>query len=216
MDKTDFFHDVYSEVDSSEQEETSYTYEEALDIMDQRMEEVSVKFDNKEYEEVLPTLLDIYDVYGDWSCMSTFDDILGSEEYIKRYAWLCYRISYCYAEQKDYVRAYFYIDQVRGYDSNCFMKWINMVINGRRIDAYGIVEDFVNDPSELQELFKEDQESLKKVMDFLERRLGYLQIEMGEYDKARELFTRMLDNPASCDFAREEQEYLNSTFGSDS
>ncbi len=209
MEKSELFRDVYSEMNSDEKEEANYTYEDAIAIMDERIEEASAMFDRKEYEQVLPILLDIYDILGDWDCMSKFDDILGTDEYMKRWAWLCFRICYCYAEQQDYVRAFFYIDQVKGVDSECFMEWINMVINSRRLDAYGTVEDFLNDPSELQELFMKDEEDLKEVMDFLERRMGYLYIEYGKYDEARKLFTRMLDNPASRDFAREELEYLD-------
>lgn len=205
----DFFRDVYSEVNLGANEEKNYTIEDVLAIMDERMAEAAGKFDRKEYEEVLPILLDAYDTLGDWSCMSSFDDILGTDEYIKRFAWLCLRICYCYAEQEDYVRAFFYIDQVKGFSCECFMEWVNMVINSRRVDAYGTVEDLLNDPSEVQELFKEDEEGLKKLMDFLERRMGYLYIEFGQYDEARELFTKMLENPASSQFAREELEYLD-------
>ncbi len=205
----EFFRDVYSEANSVAKEDSGYTYEEVLAAMDERMAEASDMFDRKEYESVLPILLDTYNILGDWRCLSSFDDILGTVEYMRRFAWLCLRICYCYAEQEDYVSAFFYIDQVKGYSCECFMEWINMVVNGRRLDAYGTVEEVLQDPSEVKELFTEDEEGLKKLMDFLERRMGYLYIEFGQYEEARNLFTKMLDNPVSSDFAREELEYLD-------
>ncbi len=88
------------------------------------------------------------------------------------------------------------------------MEWINVYVNSERIDALGIVEYYAKEPSRVREIFQEDAD-FNKVMDFLERRLGYLYIQVGQYEEAREVFTKMLDNPASSQFAREELEYLD-------
>lgn len=208
MSKSDFFIDSYEVSTSHIEEEKEYTISEIVAIIDETIDEIAVMLDDKEYDKALPKLLEIYDLIVDRTLLSKLDDEYGTEQYLNRFVWLCFRICYCYCEQQDYIRAFFYIDQVRGMDINCFIEWINVMVNSGMLDALGTVEGYVNDSSPLKELCKDD-EDLEKVMNFLERRLGYLYIEVGEYEEARKLFTRLLSKPASSDFAREELEYLD-------
>lgn len=181
---------------------------EIVAIIDEAIEDVSRMLDDKKYDKALPKLLEIYDLAVDRTLLSKLDDEYGTEQYLCRFEWLCFRICYCYCEQQDYIRAFFYIDQVSATNSNCFIEWINVIVNGGMLGALGTVEAYVNDPSQLKEICKDDEDFVK-VMNFLERRLGYLYIELGEYEEARKLFTRLLTNPASSDFAREELEHLD-------
>ena len=208
MAQSEFFRDVYAE-STTHEEEKEYTIMDIVSIIDEAIEDIAVLFDNKEYEKALPRLLETYDILVDRTIYSKLDDEYGTEEYLMRFTWLCFRICYCYCEKKDYVRAFFYIDQICGTDSNCFIEWINVMVNSGRLDALGIVERYINDPSELKGICK-DEEDLKKVMDFLERRLGYLYIEAGSYEEARKFLTKLLANPNSRAFASEELEYLDS------
>lgn len=208
MSKSDFFIDSYAVSTSHIEEEKEYTISDIVAIIDEAINGIAVMLDNKEYDKALPKLLEIYDLVVDRTILSKLDDEYGTEQYLSRFEWLCFRISYCYCEQQDYIRAFFYIDQVSNTDSNCFIEWINVIVNGGMLGALGIVEAYINDPSQLKDICKDD-EDLEKVMSFLERRLGYLYIELGEYEEARKLFTRLLSNPASSDFAREELEYLD-------
>lgn len=207
MSNQDFFRDTYSETDSHN-EEKEYTIAEIVAIIDDGVSDIATMVEEKKYDLALPKLLSIYEIFVDRSIVSKLDDEMGTEEFLARFAWICFRICYCYIEQDDYVRAYFYIDQVKSLDSNCLIEWINVLVNSGRMDALGVVEDLVNDPSELKDICK-DEADVKKVMDFLERRLGYLYIDYGEYEEARKLFTRLLEVPASRDFAQSELDYID-------
>lgn len=202
----DFFHDVYADADSNK-EESEYTSEEVMAAVDNISSEAETLFEEKNYDEALSLLLDLYEILKARKFFLLIQSEVGYEGYLNLFTWTCFRICFCYMEQKDYPRAFFYIDQVRGRDADCFIEWINVYVNSERIDALGIVEYYVNNPSKVQELFQEEAD-FKKIMDFLERRLGYLYIEAEQYEDAREIFTRLLENPASSEFAREELEYL--------
>lgn len=165
--------------------------------------------DEKDYAEALPYLLEAYYRLMKLHYSPLSEEIMSIEEYKYWLAWVCYRISFCYSEAEDYVQAYYYIDMVWAVNSECFMEWINVLVNSRRMDALGIIELYLEDPEMLDPICDDEVEK-KKVLDFLERRLGFLFIEYGELEKARELFTRLLDNPDSCKFAREELDYLDS------
>ena len=65
-------------------------------------------------------------------------------------AWVCYRIAFCYCEEKDYISAFYYIDLVKFLDATCFMEWINVLVNSRRMDALGVVETYLEDSEELK------------------------------------------------------------------
>ncbi len=203
----EFFRDIYSEVES-EVEDSPITSEEVIEAVRNRCSDVETLLEEKDYEGALSPLLDLYEILKTRKYYLMVQSEVGYEEYLSLIAWVCYRICYCYMEQKDYPRAFFYIDQVRGYDADCFMEWINVYVNSERIDALDIVEYYMKDPSLVKEIVEEETE-FNKVMDFLKRRLGYLYIEAEQYEEAREIFTRLLDNPASADFAREELEYLD-------
>lgn len=203
----ELFRDVYAEADA-ESGGSEYTGEEVVEAIYRICSEAETLLDEKDYEGALAPLLDVYEILKARKYFILIQEEIGFEEFLKMVTWACYRICYCYMEEKDYVRAFFYIDQVRGNNTDCFMEWINVYVNSERIDALGIVEYYAKEPSRVREIFQED-EDFNKVMDFLERRLGYLYIQVGQYEEAREVFTKMLDNPASSKFAREELEYLD-------
>ncbi|MDE7422037.1 MAG: hypothetical protein K2N35_17765 [Muribaculaceae bacterium] len=209
MDKSELFRDNYSESDFKVEEKDTFTTEDVMAAIHGGIEEADKRFDEKDYDGALPGLIDMYEILKARKFYLIIEKEIGFEEYMNLLAWTCFRICFCYVENEDYPRAYFYIEQVRGHDSDCFMEWINVLVNSERVDALGIVEYYAKDPSKVSDIFNEELE-FKKVMSFLERRLGYLYIQTEQYDEAREIFTRLLDDPASSDFAREELEYLDS------
>ena len=163
----------------------------------------------KKYDKALPILERMYNLLtlpGDHDALI---DELGEDRYNELVIWLCFNIGYCYNDQKDYIKAFYYLHQVRcSGDPRCFVEWINAIVNGNHPSALDIVEGFVNDPDGLMELWNEEEDK-KMIMDFLERRLGYLYIEYGRLHEARLLFTRLLSNPNSKKFAQEELDYLD-------
>ncbi len=203
----EFFRDIYAEVES-ESGASELTSDEVVGAVRSGCSEVDSLLDAQDYEGAISPLLDLYEILKTRKYFIMIQEEVGFEEYLRMVTWVCFRICFCFMEQKDYPRAFFYIDQVRGNNTDCFMEWINVYVNSERIDALGIVEYYAKESSRVREIFQED-EDFNKVMDFLERRLGYLYLQVGQYEDAREVFTRLLDNPASSDFAREELEYLD-------
>lgn len=164
--------------------------------------------EKKEYEHALPILLSAYEIFTLPEDYYALVEALGKEEYDRIIVWLCYNIGFCYAEQKDYVRAFYYLDQVRlSGDIKCLIEWINVIVNSAHPSAIETVENIMNHQEDLTELW--DGEDLKTVMDFLERRLGYLYIEYGRRQEARDIFTHLLNNPNSKAFAQKELDYLD-------
>ena len=214
MEKSELFRDNYSESKFKVEEKETFTTEYVMEAIRCAYEEADKRFEEKDYEEALPVLLDMYEILKARKFYLIIEKEIGFEGYMNLLAWTCFRICFCYVENEDYPRAYFYIDQVRGHDIDCFMEWINVLVNSERVDALGVVEYYAKDPSKVSDIFNEESE-FKKVMSFLERRLGYLYIQTEQYDEAREIFTRLLADPASSDFAREELEYLDSLFASE-
>lgn len=203
----EFFRDIYAEVES-ESGASELTSDEVVGAVRSGCSEVDSLLDAQDYEGAISPLLDLYEILKTRKYFIMIQEEVGFEEYLRMVTWVCFRICFCFMEQKDYPRAFFYIDQVRGNNTDCFMEWINVYVNSERIDALGIVEYYAKESSRVREIFQED-EDFNKVMDFLERRLGYLYLQVGQYEDAREVFTRLLDNPASSQFAREELEYLD-------
>ena len=210
MKNSELFRDVYAEAKAQETEAKSVgTVEEVIAFIDDRMPQVSELIEAEEYERALPLLLDTYAFLCDKWNYPRIDEEWDIDDLWVRLGWICFRIGYCYCELEDYARAYYYIDMVRNVDSDCFMEWINVLVNSRRVDALMTVESCVDDPASISDIFC-DEADQKKIMDFLERRLAYLYIEKGDYAEARTLLKKLLSNPDSSGFAREELDYLDS------
>ncbi len=204
-DPDDSCHEL-SDINDKESEEAETNY---WDNLNDGIDMASNYLENKEYENALPILLSTYEIFtlpGDYYSLI---EELGKEDYDKILEWLCYNIGFCYNEQKDYVRALYYLHQVRfSDDPNCFIEWLNAIVNSSHPSALEIVENIMNDQEDLRELWNEEDYQI--VMAFLERRLGYLYTEYGRYEDAREHFTRLLSDPRCVNFARKELDYLDS------
>ena len=209
MSKSELFRDVYTyDQVQAPGEESVGSLVEVIAFIDGRMPQVSGMLEAKEIEQALVLLLDTYTVLAEKWNYPIMDEEWDVDALWIRLAWICFRICYCYCEQEDYVRAYYYIDMVRSIDSDCFMEWINVLVSSGRPDALLIIESYLNDPASVNEIFTEVDEQ-KKIMDFLECRQAYLYVEKGNFTTARTLLTNLLSNAASSDFARKELEYLN-------
>lgn len=209
MSKSQLLRDVYSYGQIKGMREESFgSIDEVFVFIDGRMSQISEMLEAKECERALPLLLDTYTILTERSDYPSADEEYDEDELWIRLAWICLRISYCYCEQEDYVRAYYYIEMVRCIDTDCFMEWINVLVSSGRADALYMIEIYIKDPTMVSDIFfnKDDQ---KKIRDFLMRRQAYLYIEKGDYATARIQLTELLSNPDSCVFAREELEYLN-------
>lgn len=207
ISKSDTIHDMNTEVESVGKEEVQNIFADFVALVDKRIEEASVLFENKDYQNVLPKLLTIFEIFTDRSYAWSLVHEIGDDEYMKRSVWLSYRICNCYMELNDYVSAYYYIELVKGYDSDCFFEYINVLVNSPYFNKLFLLEEFTDDPSLLEVLF-ENEEEKKIILDFLELELGKLYIEYGIYDAARNLYTAHLSNPDTCDIAHKQLEYL--------
>ena len=162
----------------------------------------------KKFEEALPGLLTAYREFTAPIDYYSWLDEMGEEGYIGVHDWLCYRIAFCYNDRKEYDRAYYYINQVSDRDNFDYMaEWINTMVNSNFPGIIELIEAYLEKPEEFVNTLS-GEDDRKRMKDFLERRLGYLMIEYGRIEEARQLFTRMLDNPNSCRFAREELDYI--------
>lgn len=212
MENKGFFQDPYALLKSIPGSDKRPTVEDLAAIVE-TAHELNAKaqelFDEKDYADALPYLLESYERLTEFHYSPLADEVLPIEEYMYWLAWVCYRICFCYVEAKDLISAYYYINLVCGVNGECFMEWINVLVNSRRMYALKMVEAYLED-AEMLDPICDDEEEKKTVINFLERRLGYLLIEYGQLEKARELFTRLLDNPDSCKFAREELDYIDS------
>ncbi|MDE6741484.1 MAG: hypothetical protein K2J58_04055 [Muribaculaceae bacterium] len=210
MSKSELFRDVYSDAKVQESEANSVdSIGGVITFIDGRMPQVSELIEAEDYERALPQLIDMYAFLCDKWNYPRIGEEWDVDDLWERLGWICFRICYCYCELEDYARAYYYIDIVRNVDSDCFMEWINVLVNSRRVDALMTVESCINDPASINDIFS-DEVDQKKIMDFLERRLAYLYIEKREYAEARKLLEKLLSNPDSSEFAREELDYLDS------
>lgn len=162
----------------------------------------------KKFKKALPVLLKAYEEFtAPLNYYSLLDEI-GEEGYIGVHDWLCYRIAFCYNDQEAFDRAFYYIYQVSDRDDfNYLAEWINTLVNSNFPGVIELIEEYLEKPEVfVNNLSSEDDR--KKMTDFLERRLGYLMIEYGRIEEAKEWFTRMLDNPCSRSFAQEELDYI--------
>ena len=71
----------------------------------------------------------------------------------------------------------------------------------------------VNEDTDDEEDYPDEQQSEKSFINFLKRRKAYLLVEMKEYDDAEKLLKKMLDEPDSSDFALQELAFIQKNKG---
>jgi len=144
---------------------------------------------------------------------------------------VCYDLGFCYTELRLFEKAYFYLDLTR--DSNrydCEQMYFNSLAEGRDVRIFEDLqseieeirrsihnmraEDSDNDDADDadEEIFGEiGQAGLDRMIEyyaFLQRRLGYSQINFGYLDAAEETFRQLLKHDGSRDYAKQELKHI--------
>ena len=144
---------------------------------------------------------------------------------------VCYDLGFCYTELRLFEKAYFYLDLTR--DSNrydCEQMYFNSLAEGRDVrifeDLQSEIEEVrrsihnmraedsdTDDEDETdEEIFGEmGQAGLNRMIEyyaFLQRRLGYSQINFGYLDAAEETFRQLLKHDGSRDYAKQELKHI--------
>ncbi len=143
---------------------------------------------------------------------------------------VCYDIGFCYTEMRLFEKAYFYLDITRNSNRyDCEQMYFNSLAEGRDVrifeDLQGEieeirnsihnlraenpdsedVEDNIDDPDNMYGDFQ--QAGLNRMIEyyaFLQRRLGYSQINFGYLDAAEETFRNLLKHDGSREYAEQE------------
>ena len=86
-------------------------------------------------------------------------------------------------------------------------EYINCMVNGGDLRAYGIIEGLLQELANLPE--KERAKSyFAPFMNFLKRRKAYVLVERRSYEEAEKLLRKMIDEPDNADFAIHELAYI--------
>lgn len=118
---------------------------------------------------------------------------------------LSYMLGYIYTELGEYAHALYYLEAVsQSANSKWKIEYINAMINSQDIRSYSYVYQ------ELKEATAKADHSEKEYLNFLKRRYGYLLVEFHDFDKAKEYFQSLLNDPDCGKFAQSELDYLKS------
>lgn len=124
---------------------------------------------------------------------------------------ICNKLGYSYSELKQYELSIYYL--LKTYETGRFdytMELINSMVNGKDTRVYSLISSEINRLSHSEYYKNLSDKERNFYLAFLNRRYGYVLIEMHEWDKAKEHFHNLLEDPDCHDFAKGELEYLNS------
>lgn len=132
---------------------------------------------------------------------------------------IAYLIACCYMSLGQYEMAGFYIQTTTPFVIGKFTKvYINSLVNNkdfRALDAVNTLlselcrmreNSFVDDEDDDQ--YDADDSQLESFISFAKRRKAYLLVNLGRYDEAETILTKMLNEPENSDFALSELAYI--------
>lgn len=123
-----------------------------------------------------------------------------------------YMLGFCYAELKRDDKALYYLEMVAfKKDVRYDMEYINCLVNSRDYRALEVVEQMTAKVEDAVRRIDEDEEQpdmLIAYRNFLVRRRSYLLVEKRRITEAKELLTKMLDDPDNRDFAIGELKFV--------
>ena len=123
---------------------------------------------------------------------------------------VCYYIGFSYDALGLYKQAYYYLDAVCPLNRLNYMEeYVNCMVNNKDFRALSIIENMEtlvkNQVTDSEETLPE---KLQYFLNFLKRRKAHHLIDLGFYDKAKELFQAMYQEPENQDYALNELAYL--------
>lgn len=126
----------------------------------------------------------------------------------------CYYVGFCLMELGKAYAALFYLEiSAESMNTTIIKEYINCLANTQDLNALNVVEDV------MQHLSKPNVENevaaFNDFMSFLKRRKAYMLIDKKRYDEARKMFTELLDDPLSKDYAKKELQYIEGLDGNE-
>lgn len=119
-----------------------------------------------------------------------------------------YMIGYCYNALHQYDRSYYYLELLLPLHNIIYTEeYINCMVNGGDLRAYGIIEGLLQELSNLPEKEKV-KNYFEPFRNFLKRRKAYILVERKSYDEAERMLRKMIDEPENADFAIHELAYI--------
>ncbi len=128
-----------------------------------------------------------------------------------------YLIACCYMSLGQYEMACFYIQVTMPFDIGKFTKvYINSLVNNNDFRALDAINTLLDELARLREnnFVDEDDQydsgtaQLDSFISFVNRRKAYLLVNLGRYDEAEAILTKMLNEPENSDFALNELAYI--------
>ena len=169
----------------------------------------------KRYYEAIRRLEPVYQILAKAS-----GDMAPQE--LNYYFEVSYLLGSCYTFLGRYKEGIFYLQPlIRTRRINYTEMYINCLVNLHDGNAMrfinrllgDIVPPMVNEDTDDEEDYPDEQQSEKSFINFLKRRKAYLLVEMKEYDDAEKLLKKMLDEPDSSDFALQELAFIQKNKG---
>ena len=123
---------------------------------------------------------------------------------------ICYHLGFSYDAIGLYKQAYYYLDAICPLNHINYMEeYVNCLVNNKDFRTLSIIEN-------METLIKNQvtdsdgtlPEKLQSFLNFLKRRRAHHLIDLGYYDKAKELFQAMYQEPENQDYALNELAYL--------
>ena len=169
----------------------------------------------KRFYEALGHLTDAYrELENRWSNKDcTCKDSLDETAYL---------IACCYLGLGQYDRACFYIQATMPRDIDKFTEvYINCLVNNRDFRALHFIDNLLSTLSRSNEnnftdsyededddQYNSSDQQIEEFIGFLKRRKAFTLVNLGRYDEAQAMLTKMLNEPENSDFALNELAYI--------
>ena len=125
---------------------------------------------------------------------------------------VCYHIGFCYCELQLYKQAFYYLDIVGDIGRIDFaVEHVNALANAGDVRIFHTINNILHDIQEQYNLDDEEEDvpdNICRLVSFLKRRKAFSLIEFGKLDDAETEFKKLLNDPASHDYAIQELAYI--------
>ncbi|MBO4814419.1 MAG: hypothetical protein J5523_05625 [Muribaculaceae bacterium] len=125
---------------------------------------------------------------------------------------VCYHIGFCYCELQLYKQAFYYLDIVGDIGRIDFaVEHVNALANAGDVRIFHTINNILHDIQEQYNLNDEEEDvpdNICRLVSFLKRRNAFSLIEFGKLDDAETEFKKLLNDPASRDYAIQELAYI--------
>jgi len=137
------------------------------------------------------------------------------DDYKESFYDICYYIGFCYCELEQFQRAYFFLDIVANQNRISYtQEYINCLANSKDFRAIVVIDSWLAHFEQQKENTPEElPANIVSFIHFLRRRKAYTHIDLGQLEKAEEIFKIMLEEPENSDYALNELAYIQKIKG---